>query len=85
VRRLRVDGCRKVLREVASGAKTDRAQLRHLLDLIEAGDVVEVTKRNRLARSTRGLLNIIATIADCKAQIRSSGDKWADTTTSHGE
>jgi DNA invertase Pin-like site-specific DNA recombinase len=84
VRQLRADGCKKVFREVASGAKTDRAQLCRLLDLIEAGDVVEVTKLDRLARSTRDLLNIIATIADRKAQFRSLGDAWADTTTSHG-
>jgi DNA invertase Pin-like site-specific DNA recombinase len=84
VRQLRADGCKKVFREVASGAKTDRAQLRRLLALLDAGDVVEVTKLDRLARSTRDLLNIIATIADRKAQFRSLGDKWADTTTSHG-
>ena len=84
VRQLKADGCKKVFREVASGAKTDRAQLRRLLDQLEAGDVVTVTRLDRLARSTRDLLNTLGTIADKKAGFRSLGDAWADTTTSHG-
>lgn len=84
VRQLRAAGCKTVFREVASGAKTDRAQLRRLLDQLEAGDVVTVTRLDRLARSTRDLLNTLATIADRKAGFRSLADAWADTTTSHG-
>jgi DNA invertase Pin-like site-specific DNA recombinase len=77
-------GCAKVFREVASGAKTDRAQLRHALDQLEAEDVLMVTRLDRLARSTRDLLNTLASITDRKAGFRSLGDTWADTTTSHG-
>jgi DNA invertase Pin-like site-specific DNA recombinase len=77
-------GCKKVFREVASGAKTERAQLRRLLAGIEADDVVMVTRLDRLARSTRDLLNTLGTIADRKAGFRSLGDAWADTTTAHG-
>src|ERR1700723_2171277 len=77
-------GCKKVFREVASGAKTDRAQLRRLLAQLDAGDVVTVTRLDRLARSTRDLLNTLGTIADRKAGFRSLGDAWADTTASHG-
>jgi DNA invertase Pin-like site-specific DNA recombinase len=84
VRQLTKAGCKKVFREVASGAKTDRAQLRKLLAGVEAGDVVMVTRLDRLARSTRDLLNTLGTIADRKAGFRSLGDTWADTTTSHG-
>jgi len=68
---------------VASGAKTDRAKLRRLLDQLDAGDVLMVTRLDRLARSTRDLLNTLAAIADRKAGFRSIGDTWADTTTSH--
>ena len=57
VRQLTKAGCKKVFREVASGAKTDRAQLRRLLDQLEAGDVLTMTRLDRLARSTRDLLN----------------------------
>jgi DNA invertase Pin-like site-specific DNA recombinase len=81
---LRKHGAGKVFREVASGAKTDRAQLRRLLDQVDAGDVLMVTRLDRLARSTRDLLNTLAAITDKKAGFRSLGDTWADTTTSHG-
>ena len=73
-----------MFREVASGAKTDRAQLRRLLGQLEEGDVVTVTRLDRLARSTRDLLNTLAAITGKKAGFRSLGDAWADTTTSHG-
>src|SRR6266581_4069903 len=81
---LRKHGAGKVFREVASGAKTDRAQLRRLLDQLEAGDVLTVTRLDRLARSTRDLLNTLAAITAKKAGFKSLGDTWADTTTSHG-
>jgi DNA invertase Pin-like site-specific DNA recombinase len=84
VRALTKAGCKKVLREIASGAKTDRALLRRLLDQLEAGDVLMVTRLDRLARSSRDLLNTLATITGKKAGFRSLGDTWADTTTSHG-
>ena len=84
VRQLAKAGCSKVFREVASGAKTDRAQLRKVLDRLETGDVLMVTRLDRLARSTRDLLNTLAEIAGRKAGFRSLGDAWADTTTAHG-
>src|SRR5271166_1811472 len=84
VRQLTKAGCKKVFREVASGAKTDRAQLRRLLGQLEAGDVVTVTRLDRLARSTRDLLNTLATLAAKEAGFRSLGDTSADTPTSHG-
>src|SRR5437660_12721560 len=84
VRQLTKAGCKKVFREVASGAKPDRAQLRRLLDQLEAGDVLTVTRLDRLARSTRDLLNTLAAITAKKAGFKSLGDTWADTTTSHG-
>jgi DNA invertase Pin-like site-specific DNA recombinase len=74
----------KLFREVASGARTDRAQLRRLLDRLEAGDVLTVTRLDRMARSTRDLLNTLAAITGKKAGFKSIGDTWADTTTSHG-
>jgi DNA invertase Pin-like site-specific DNA recombinase len=84
VRQLTEAGCKKVFRETASGAKTDRTQLRKALDQIDAGDVLMVTRLDRLARSTRDLLNTLATVADRKAGFRSLGDAWADTTSPHG-
>src|SRR6202453_2900152 len=77
-------GAVKVFREVASGARTDRAQLGRVLDQLDAGDVLLVTRLDRLARSTRDLLNTVAAIASKKAGFRSLGDTWADTMTPHG-
>ena len=77
-------GAEKVFREVASGAKTDRAQLRRALDALGPGDVLMVTRLDRLARSTRDLLNTLAAITGKQAGFRSLGDTWADTTTPHG-
>ncbi len=60
------------------------AQLKTALCKLEAGDVFMVTRLDRLARSTRDLLNTLGTVADRKAGFRSLGDTWADTTTSRG-
>jgi DNA invertase Pin-like site-specific DNA recombinase len=83
VRQLTKAGCKKVFRETASGAKTDRAELRKALAKLEADDVLMVTRLDRLARSTRDLLNTLGTITDRKAGFRSLGDTWADTTKPH--
>jgi DNA invertase Pin-like site-specific DNA recombinase len=83
-RQLCAAGAAKVFRQRASGANTDRAQLRRLLAVIGPGGVVMVTRLDRLARSTRDLLNTLATITGRKAGFRSLGDTWADTTTAHG-
>jgi DNA invertase Pin-like site-specific DNA recombinase len=84
VRQLAKAGCKKVFRETANGAETDRTQLRKALEQIDAGDVLMVTRLDRLARSTRDLLNTLATVADHNAGFRSLGDAWADTTRPHG-
>src|SRR5262249_50510308 len=81
---LRKQGAGKVFREVASGAKTGRGQRPRILDQLDAGDVLLVTRLDRLARSTRDLLNTLAAITDKKAGFRSLGDAWADTTTPYG-
>jgi DNA invertase Pin-like site-specific DNA recombinase len=77
-------GCAKVYSEKVSGAKTDRAELGKLLKRLDQGDVLMVTRLDRLARSTRDLLNILDTIAKAGAGFKSLADQWADTTTAHG-
>lgn len=81
---LKAAGAGRVFREVASGARTDRAQLRKALAALGAGDVLMVTRLDRLARSTRDLLNALAAVAGRGAGFRSLADAWADTTTAHG-
>jgi DNA invertase Pin-like site-specific DNA recombinase len=78
VKQLRAAGAAKVWRETASDAKADRAQLGRALDHPDAGDVLLVTWLDRLARSTRDLLNILAAIADKGARFRALGDTSAD-------
>ena len=60
---LRAAGCAKVFAEKASGAKTDRAELRKVVSRLSKGDVLMVTRLDRLARSTRDLLNTLDDIA----------------------
>jgi hypothetical protein len=61
---LNAAGARKVFREVASGAKTDRSQLGRAIATLGAGDVLMVTRLARLARSTRDLLNTVASAGE---------------------
>jgi DNA invertase Pin-like site-specific DNA recombinase len=77
-------GATKIFSETASGAKTDRAQLAKLLRTVKAGDVLLVTRLDRLARSTRDLLNVLHTLGERGVGFRSLVDTWADTTTPHG-
>jgi DNA invertase Pin-like site-specific DNA recombinase len=82
--KLHAAGCAKVYSEKVSGAQTDRAELAKLLKRLDEGDVLVVTRLDRLARSTRDLLNILDTVAKAGAGFRSLADAWADTTTPHG-
>lgn len=82
--RLTREGADPIYRETVSGARSDRKQLARMLDALGKGDTVLVTRLDRLARSTRDLLNVLGTIAEKGAGFRSLDDKWADTTTPHG-
>src|SRR6516162_8837902 len=64
-------GCAKVFKEKVSGAKTDRAELGKVIRRLEPGDVLVVTRLDRLARSTRDLLNVLAMVSEHKAGFRS--------------
>ena len=81
---LRAAGCKPIYREKATGARADRRELLKLLASIRPGDVVTVTRIDRLARSTFDLFAIVKQIVDGKAQFRSLAEPWADTGTSTG-
>src|SRR5215475_4430464 len=81
---LHAAGAAKVYAEKMSGARTDRPELAKLLKRLDAGDVLMVTRLDRLARSTRDLLNILDAVGNAGAAFKSLGDAWADTTTPHG-
>ncbi|HXW48045.1 MAG TPA: recombinase family protein [Xanthobacteraceae bacterium] len=82
---LKAAGAGQVFAEKQSGAKTDRAALTRCMASLGQGDILLVAKLDRLARSTRDLLNTLAAISDAGANFKSLGDPWADTTTPHGK
>jgi DNA invertase Pin-like site-specific DNA recombinase len=82
---LKQAGCSKIFQEKISGARSDRRELTRLLAKIGKGDSVVVSRLDRLARSSRDLLNILHEISEKKAAFRSIHDVWADTSTSHGK
>ena len=80
-RSLQSADCAKVYGEKQSGAKTDRPELAKLLRRLEPGDVLMATRLDRLARSTRDLLNILHMLGERSIGFKSLADSWADTTT----
>ena len=83
---LRAAGCssRNLYREKVTGARADRRELNRMLGKLASGDVVTVTRIDRLARSTFDLFGIVKRIVDAKAQFRSLAEPWADSTSSTG-
>jgi len=77
-------GCARIFAEKISGAYSDRPQLAKAIAALGEGDCLVVCKLDRLARSTRDLLNTLDAIGTAGASFKSLGDPWADTTTPHG-
>src|SRR6516164_5554735 len=82
---LRNAGAEKVFAEKISGAVTDRKALGKAITALGSGDVLLVTRLDRLARSTRDLLNVLASISEKGAGFRSLADAMIDTTSPHGK
>jgi len=81
---LKAAGTGTIFREKVSGARADRPQLAKLMAGLNAGDVVIVTKLDRLGRSTRELLDLIDRIGKVGASFRSLGDPLWDTSSAQG-
>ena len=79
-------GCtsRNIYREKVTGARADRRELNKMLRKLGPGDVVTVTRIDRLARSTFDLFSIVKRIVDAKAQFRSLAEPWADSSSRTG-
>jgi DNA invertase Pin-like site-specific DNA recombinase len=77
-------GCARIFAEKFSGAYADRPQLAKAIAALGEGDTLVVCKLDRLARSTRDLLNTLDAIGKIGASFKSLNDPWADTTTPHG-
>ena len=81
---LKAAGATTIYREKISGARADRPQLAKLMKALAPGDVVTVTKLDRLGRSTRELLDLIDRIGKAGASFRSLGDPLWDTSSAQG-
>lgn len=81
---LHAAGCTRIFAEKITGTHAKRPELARMLDHLRAGDVVTVTRLDRLARSTRDLLDIAERIQAAGAGLRSLAEPWADTTTPAG-
>jgi len=81
---LKSAGADRLFCEKVSGARGDRKELARAIAALAPGDVLLVTRLDRLARSTRDLLNLLATVADKGAGFRSLADSWCDTHSAHG-
>ncbi len=81
---LREAGAEQIFSEKISGAVTERKALARAIAALGPGDILLVTRLDRLARSTRDLLNVLDAVAKAGAGFRSLSDQWADTTTAHG-
>lgn len=77
-------GCRRIFEEKVSGARRDRPELVRMLDGLREGDVITVTRLDRMARSTRDLLEIVDRLTAHKVGLRSLAEPWADTTSAAG-
>lgn len=82
---LRAAGCQRIYEEKISGAKRDRPELTRLLEHLREGDVVVATRLDRLARSTRDLLELAEILNRANVGLRSLAEPWADTTTPAGK
>ena len=74
LKQLRAAGCssRNIYRQNVAGARANRAELLRMLDRLVPGDVVTVTRIDRLARSTLDLFGIVKRIVNAQAQFRRS-------------
>jgi DNA invertase Pin-like site-specific DNA recombinase len=81
---LKAAGCKRVFTEKASGTITNRPQLIAALDYMRSGDALVVWKLDRLARSTKQLIDTITQLRDRNIQLVSLTEQ-IDTTTAMGE
>ncbi|HBB7710861.1 TPA: recombinase family protein [Escherichia coli] len=77
-------GCTRIFAEKVTGTHAKRPELTRMLDHLRTGDVVTVTRLDRLARSTRDLLDIAEQLQAKDAGLRSLAEPWADTTSPAG-
>jgi len=86
IERLQAAGCTKIFAEKLSGKSTNgRHELAKAFKTLRPGDVLIITKLDRLARSIRDLLTIIDQLKAGGIMLKALDDTWLDTTSPHGE
>lgn len=85
LRALKKSGCKRIFQEKVSSTVRKRLEFLRMLDQIREGDTIVVWKLDRLARSTRELLETMETISEAGARFQSLSEPWADTTTHAGK
>jgi DNA invertase Pin-like site-specific DNA recombinase len=83
-RKLTAAGCEMMFEEKVSGARRHRPELERLLGQIRKGDVLVISRLDRLARSTAELLRITEVLTEKTAGLQSLDEPWADTTSPSG-
>lgn len=84
VEQLTAAGCEVIYQEKVTGTRADRKELMRLLKNLKAGDLLVVTRIDRLARSVFDLFSIVKRVLDAKAHFLSLAQPMADTTSSTG-
>jgi DNA invertase Pin-like site-specific DNA recombinase len=82
---LKKAGCRRIFQEKISGSNSNRPEFRRMLDHVREDDIIVVWKLDRLARSTRDLLETMETIREAGGRFQSISEPWADTTSHSGK
>src|SRR6185312_3841381 len=77
----KLKGCDKIFKEKRSGVDAGRPELKRCLEYLREGDILLVSKIDRLARSTSDLYRIVSVLADKGVQFRVIDDPSIDTTT----
>lgn len=85
IEQLAAAGCTTIFKETVSGARTDRPQLKNAIAALPPDGVLLVTRLDRLARSTRDLLNVVHQVEERGGHFKSIAEAWADTTTPAGK
>jgi DNA invertase Pin-like site-specific DNA recombinase len=80
---LEKEGCKKIYKEVVSGAKSERPVLQDMLNQVRTGDVIVIWKLDRLGRSLKNLVDIVGQLIKNEVGLKSLHDN-IDTTTPQG-
>lgn len=82
---LKKAGCKKMYKEIASGAKADRPKLSEMMNNFREGDTLIVWKLDRLGRSLKHLVELVAELSEKGVGFKSIQDPFIDTTTPQGK